>query len=214
MVLQVWSGKCLQNSFKGVSKVKTILNIICLFHICGLHAQSPPTICNPRDCSLSDSSVCGIFPGKNRAVGCHFLLQGIFHTQGSNPHLLHHLHWQADSLLLVHLGIHWQQVDVKVAQLCPTLCDPMDSSLPGSSLWDSSGKNTGVGFHSLLQGIFPTQEWNPGLPHCRHLLYHLSHQGSPFMSSLSQLQFPRGYKICDEGWWDMCLCVVSKLSPF
>ena len=43
-------------------------------------------------------------PGKNTAVGCHFLLQGIFPTQGSNPHLLHLLHWQAGSLPLRHLG--------------------------------------------------------------------------------------------------------------
>ena len=45
--------------------------------------------------------------------------------------------------------------------------------------WDSPGKNTGVGCHSLLQGIFPTQGLNPGLPHYRHTLYCLSHQGSP-----------------------------------
>ena len=45
--------------------------------------------------------------------------------------------------------------------------------------WDSPGKNTGVGCHFLLQGIFPAQGWNPGLPHCRQILYHLSHQGSP-----------------------------------
>ena len=41
-----------------------------------------------------------------------------------------------------------------------------------------SVKNTGVGSHSLLQGIFPTQELNLGLPHWRQILYHLSHQGS------------------------------------
>ena len=41
------------------------------------------------------------------------------------------------------------------------------------------GTNTGVGCHALLQGIFPTQGWNPGLLHCRWVLYHLSHQGSP-----------------------------------
>ena len=40
-------------------------------------------------------------------------------------------------------------------------------------------KNTGVGNLSLLQGIFPIQGSNPGLPHCRQILYHLSHQGSP-----------------------------------
>ena len=45
--------------------------------------------------------------------------------------------------------------------------------------WDSPGKNTGVGCHFLLQGIFPAQEWNPGLLHCRQILYHLSHQRSP-----------------------------------
>ena len=47
------------------------------------------------------------------------------------------------------------------------------------SLWDSPGQNTGVGSCSLLQGIFPTQGLNPGLPHCRRILYQLSHQGSP-----------------------------------
>ena len=53
-------------------------------------------------------------------------------------------------------------VAVKVAQSCPTLCDPMA---------------TGVGCHALLQEIFPTQELNPGLLYCRQNLYHLSHQG-------------------------------------
>ena len=46
--------------------------------------------------------------------------------------------------------------------------------------WDSPGKSTGVGNHSLLQGTFLTQESNPSLPHCRQILYHLSHQGSPY----------------------------------
>ena len=58
-------------------------------------------------------------------------------------------------------------------------------ALPGPSVHgDSPGKNTGVGCHALLQGIFPTQELNPGiepksLPHRRQILYCLSHQGSP-----------------------------------
>ena len=46
------------------------------------------------------------------------------------------------------------------------------------SLWNSSGQDTGVGSLSLLQGIFPTQGSNPGLPHCRQILYQLSHRGS------------------------------------
>ena len=45
--------------------------------------------------------------------------------------------------------------------------------------WNSPGPNNGVGSHSLLQEIFPTQRSNPGLPHCRQILYQLSHKGSP-----------------------------------
>ena len=44
--------------------------------------------------------------------------------------------------------------------------------------WDSPGKNTGVGGHFLLQGIFPTQGLNPGLLQCRKILYHLNYQES------------------------------------
>ena len=54
--------------------------------------------------------------------------------------------------------------------------------------WDFPGKNTGVGSHSLLQGIFPTQGSSPGLLHYRQILYHLSHQRSPLaqFSSVAQ----------------------------
>ena len=66
-----------------------------------------------------------------------------------------------------------------VALSCPTPCDPTDCSPPGSSVHgDSPGKKTGVGCHALLQGIFPTQGWNLGLPHCRQILYRPSHQAS------------------------------------
>ena len=69
---------------------------------------------------------------------------------------------------------------VLVAQSCPTLWDPMDCSPPGPSVHgDSPGKTAGAGFHSLLQGTFPTQGLNRGLLYCRRILYQLSHQGSP-----------------------------------
>ena len=56
----------------------------------------------------------------------------------------------------------------------------MDCSPPGSSVHgDSPSKNTGVGYLALLQGIFPALDLNPGLPHCRQILYCLNHQGSP-----------------------------------
>ena len=66
-------------------------------------------------------------------------------------------------------------VKVKVVQSCQTLCDPHRPYHP----WNSPDQNTGVGSLSLLQGIFPTQESNPGLPYCRRILYQLSHKGSP-----------------------------------
>ena len=66
------------------------------------------------------------------------------------------------------------KVKVLVTQLCLTLCDPIDLSRLLCA-WNSPGKNTGVGCHSLLQGIFPTQGSNLGFLHCRHILYHLSH---------------------------------------
>ena len=68
------------------------------------------------------------------------------------------------------------------------LCDPthytqsLSSQFSRSALcspWNSPGQNTGVGSLSLLQEIFPTQGSNPGLPHCRWILYQLSHKGSP-----------------------------------
>ena len=105
-------------------------------------------------------------------MGCHFLLQGIFLTQGSSLSPLCLLHWQAGSLSLA------PPVPCLAAQSCLTLCDPMDCSPPGSSVdGDSPGKNTGVGCHALLQGIFPTQGSNWGLMHCRQILYQLSYPG-------------------------------------
>ena len=61
-----------------------------------------------------------------------------------------------------------------VSQSCLTLYNPMDCSLPGTSvLWDSPGKNTRSGCHALFQGIFPIQGSNPGLLNYRQILYYL-----------------------------------------
>ena len=76
-----------------------------------------------------------------------------------------------------------------VTQSCPILCDAMDCSLPGSSVHgDSPDKNTGVGYYAFPQGIFQTQQSNPGLQHCRRILYCLSHQGS--LRILEQVAYP------------------------
>ena len=62
--------------------------------------QSNLTLSDPMDCSSLGSTVHGIFQAKILELSCHFLLQGIFPTQGSNPRLLRLLCWQAGSLLL------------------------------------------------------------------------------------------------------------------
>ena len=68
-----------------------------------------------------------------------------------------------------------------VARLGPTLCDPRDCSLPGFSAMGilQAGILEWVSMPSSELGIFPTQGLNPGLLHCRQILYCLSHQGSP-----------------------------------
>ena len=85
---------------------------------------------------------------------------------------------------------------------------PMDCSLPGTSVHgDSPGRDTGIVCHALLQGIFPNQGLNPDLPHCRRLLYHLSHQGSPY----SLLE---GCKLAQKGRMGYTLELILNLVEF
>ena len=92
-----------------------------------------------------------------------------------------HSHKELDMTDACTHAHHLKEVQFSsVTQSCPTLCDPADCS-PTRLLspWDSPGKNTGLGCHFLLQGIFQMQGSNPGLPHCRQTLLPLSHEGSP-----------------------------------
>ena len=142
-----------------------------LLHLC-------LTLCNPMDCSPPGSSAYGIIQGKNPGVGSHALLQGILLTTEIKPVSLCFLHWQAGSLPLALPGK--PQVSLCVSRsvvsnsFCPHGLQPTRLLCP----WNSPGKNTEMGCHSLLQGIFLTQGLNPGLLYCRQILYHLSHQGS------------------------------------
>ena len=98
-------------------------------------------------------------PGKHTGVGCHFLLQGIFLTQGSNPNLcvscmgswiLHHCTtWEA---------LRYPTATTAKSLLCLTLCDPR-------TVVCQAPLSTGVSCHVLFQGIFPTQGLKPGLLH-------------------------------------------------
>ena len=131
------------------------------------------TLFDTMDCSPPGSSIQGIFLSKNTGVGCHFLLQGIFLTQGSNPSLLHLLHCR-------QILYHWatRESESESHSVVSNSLQPHGLYSP----WNSPDQNTGVGCHFLLQGIFLTQESNPSLLHllhCRLILYQLSHKGSP-----------------------------------
>ena len=99
----------------------------------------------------------------------------------------------------LHVGIPW----VHIASIA--FCESESHSVMGVSLrphglhspWNSPGQNTGVGSLCLLQGIFPTQGSNPGLPHCRRILYQLSHQGGP--SSVHQYRRQPPESFCFPG---------------
>ena len=78
-----------------------IINYCVYVCVCSV-AQSYPTLWAPMDYTCQESCSWN-FPDENTGVSCHFLLQGIFLTQGLNPHLLYLLHWQADFWSLCHL---------------------------------------------------------------------------------------------------------------
>ena len=96
--------------------------------------------------------------------------------------------WQSGSLPLAPPGSPWQgwkwESSFLIHLCCAQLLSPIHLSVtscspPGSCVrGDSPGKNTGIGCCLLLQEIFPTQGSNTSLPHCRQILYRLSHQGS------------------------------------
>ena len=75
-------------------------------------------------------------------------------------------------------------VNFLVTQSCLTFYDPRLLCQ-----WDFPGKNPGMSRHSLFQGICPSQGSNPGLLHCRQILYHLSHQGWAFKRKKSKFLY-------------------------
>ena len=102
-----------------------------------------------------------------------------------------------------------------VAQSRLTLCNSTDCSLLGSSVHgDSLGKNAGVGCHALLQAVFPSQGLNPGLLHCRQILYHPIHQGSPRILEWVAYHFSRGNFLTQESNHGLLHCrrILYKLS--
>ena len=95
--------------------------------------------------------------------------------------------------------------EVKVSRSCPTLCDPMDYTDHGIL----QARILGVGGHSLIQGIFPTQGLNPGLSHCRQILYKLTHKGSPRI--LEGIAYPFSSRSSQPRNWSRISCIAGGL---
>ena len=122
-------------------------------------------------------------PGKSTGMGCHSFLQGISRDQTPVSCIAGGFFTIWATREASNFARSW--LCCNRMYMCVS-CSVVSNSLRTHGLeptrflcpWDFPGKNTGVGFHSLLQGIFPTQGSNLGLVHCRQILYHLSHQGS------------------------------------
>ena len=117
--------------------------------------------------------------GKNSGVVYHSLLQWTTFCQNTSLWPVR-LAWLCIAWLITSLGyailfaiirLCSMKVKVSVTQSCLTLCNPIVCP------WNSPGKNSGVGCNFLLQVIFPSQESNPGLLHCRQILHWLSFEG-------------------------------------
>ena len=128
-----------------------------------LVTQSCMALCDPMDCSPPDPFVHGILQAR--------ILEWVAvpTSRGSS--------WPRDRIQVSHRQILYclsfllLSHSVESDFLRPRGLYPTRLLCP----WDSLGKNTEMGCHALVQGIFPTQGSNPGLLHCRQILYHLSH---------------------------------------
>ena len=140
--------------------------------VCVNSFQLHPNVCDPMDCCLPGFPVHGTLQARK--------LEWVAMPSSRGSPLLREpthgpldlsRHWQAGSLPLAQPGKHFSPLKVKVTQSCPTLLRSRGLYSP----WNSPGQNTGVDSLSLLQAIFLTQGWKPGLLHCRHVLYQLNH---------------------------------------
>ena len=120
--------------------------------------------------------------------------------------------------LLLLISVTWSHIlhigGVLLAKSCLTLAtltlEPTRFRCP----WDFPGKNTGVGCHFLLQGIFPTQELNPSLLHNRRILYQLSYKGSPLYITGVDLSSSSNTHILGIFWPSSLICSLHLPNSY
>ena len=99
--------------------------------------------------------------------------------------------WTGISCIADGFFTNWAMREAKRSESCSVMSNSSQSHELYSP-WNSPGQNTRVGSHSLPQGILPSQGSNPSLPHCRQILYQLSHKGSPRILDWVAYPFSRG----------------------
>ena len=127
-----------------------------------------------------DSEAWGCFDGSSGYLNVQpgFRATGVDRSRLSNPGSRIEQTWAVAS----HVCSLRQKKTSLTSKWVNESCSVVSNCLRPHGLyspWNSPGQNTEVGSLSLLQGIFPTQGLNRGLPQCRQILYQLSHQGSP-----------------------------------
>ena len=127
-------------------------------------------------------------PGKKAGVGCHSLLQGIFPNQGSNLGLLHCRQTLYRLSTRVFIYIQWFSGGGLVAKSCLTFVTPWTVACQAPLSVGFFRQEYWSGLLFLFQGIFLTQESNPGLLHCRQMIYQLSYEGSPDTKLILQIK--------------------------
>ena len=153
---------------------------------CLLSLQSGPGLGGPVDCSPPGSSVYGILQARILECVAMPSSRGSYRSRdqthvsyvfciGNKRFLfIYFILFNLFIYLFFYHGCHlWNPLSQLESEI------EGQSVMPNSSPWDSPGQNTGVGNISLHQGIFQTQGSNPGLLHCRWILYQLSHRSSP-----------------------------------
>ena len=187
-------------------------------------ALSCLTLCDPVGCKPTRLFLHPWnFPGKSPGVGCHFLLQEDIPDPGIKPRSLAlqaHALPSEPGICNNSLCIQQQhKATVKMKAMNITNLRYVSHSVMSDSLrphglqttrllcpWDFPDKNTGVGCHSFLQGIFLTRGLNPSLLHCRWILYHLSHQETFLLSGTLFLR-------CLPRFFPLFLRIFAQMSP-
>ena len=127
----------------------------------------------------------------------------IHHTDQNYSYVLNESHF--------HFSVNFKKVGIELVVL---FTESESHSVVSNSLWphglyspwNSPGQNTGVDSLFLLQGILPTQGLNPGLPHCRQILYLLSHQGKSKNTGVGSVSLLQGIFLTQESNWGLLLC--------